>query len=100
MNAMKDIFIYTGIVGGGSVSLSYLVPEFWQPFAIVMLMISAVAIGIHDYVTAGESAISVQTTSMRRANPKEAGVEVEKTESSGIYFAAGVLIFGSLVLFF
>mgnify|MGYP007091089916 CR=1 FL=1 len=96
MNILKNILGYTVLAGGGSVALSFFIDAYFQDIAIMLLMVASIIIAVYDVFTSGESAIRVQFTSIRR--PEEAGMDASKDEKSGIYYALGVIVFGSVIL--
>lgn len=98
MDKIKNFIIYTIIGGGGSIGLSYLLSDLLQVFAIISLMVLSSILAVKDYISDGESSISFQTTPTRR--PEGGDYEFEKNESSSLYFALGVIIFGIGVLVF
>lgn len=99
MSKIRNLIVFSGIAGGGSIALTYFVPATWRFLSIIGIMIMSVLLAIQAVVSDdGASNFRLQLSPTRA--PSGSDADVESNESSVFYYVFGVLLFGTIALLF
>lgn len=94
MVQIKGFLLYGLFGGGGSVALTYMIPEFWQSFAVISLMVVSVGVAIRYIVSQEkENIIKLRTSEYRRPNDEYV---VESKGPTDIYYSFTVIVVGCI----